>query len=250
MIRYLAVNLNKDWLLLLGERKNMRKFLALGVIAVAVSAHASFSEDFETMPVSTTGAGLAGPENVALTSGTWVAHNMSSPVGTTGVFNIGTAATAHGGVSAAVMNFNSTTGTNTQNVWFFSPVITWAVGDTLSFWTFAASQTFPDRMHVKSSTNGASTNAADFTTNLLSINPGLATNTYPIAYTQFNIVMADAGTGRFAFHYDVTNGGPAGTNGNRISIDDVVFTNVVPEPATMALLGLGAVAALRRRNRK
>jgi len=44
------------------------------------------------------------------------------------------------------------------------------------------------------------------------------------------------------------NGTPA--SGEGFGMDNLVYADAVPEPATMALLGLGAAAVLRRRNRK
>lgn len=58
--------------------------------------------------------------------------------------------------------------------------------------------------------------------------------------------LAGPTSGRFAFRYFVTDGGPAGANSGRIGIDDVSYT-AVPEPGTLAVLGLGLLAARKRR---
>jgi hypothetical protein len=106
-------------------------------------------------------------------------------------------------------------------------------------------------MHVKLSLNGGSSNTADFSTNLLTINPNLVQGGYPGAWTQFTIILSGLSgptAGRFAFNYHVTGGGPGGANSDFIGVDDVSYTSV-PEPATMAVLGLGAAALLRRRRK-
>jgi hypothetical protein len=70
---------------------------------------------------------------------------------------------------------------------------------------------------------------------LKSINPNLqpdddptGANGYPAAWTQFTITGADgipaSGSGRIAFRYYVTDGGPDGANSNYIGIDTVSIT--------------------------
>ena len=56
---------------------------------------------------------------------------------------------------------------------------------------------FPDRLQVRMSTNGASTNVGstatgvgDFTTLLLDINPNYTTNCYPNVWTQFTVTLS------------------------------------------------------------
>jgi hypothetical protein len=91
----------------------------------------------------------------------------------------------------------------------------------------------------------------DFSTLLLSVNPNLATGiaNYPNTWTQYTATvsgLAGPTSGRFAFRYHVTNGGPNGANSNYIGIDTLSY-EAVPEPMTMTVLALGAVAALRKR---
>ncbi|HEY0977471.1 MAG TPA: putative Ig domain-containing protein, partial [Flavobacteriales bacterium] len=93
------------------------------------------------------------------------------------------------------------------------------------------------RLEVRLSTNGASTNVGssatatgDFTTLLLSINPTLVTNVYPQVWTQYTITLSGLPaptSGRMAFRYFVTNGGPVGSNSDYIGIDNVVYTPYV-----------------------
>ena len=86
---------------------------------------------------------------------------------------------------------------------------------------------------------------------MLTINPNLTTSGYPNVWTQFNATVSGLGAptnGRFAFRYFVTNAGPNANNSDYIGIDDFSYvSNPVPEPATMAVLGLGAMALIRRR---
>lgn len=70
----------------------------------------------------------------------------------------------------------------------------------------------------------------DFTTLLLSINPTLVTNVYPQVWTQYTITIAGLPaptSGRLAFRYFVTNGGPTGSNSDYIGIDNAVYTPYV-----------------------
>ena len=87
---------------------------------------------------------------------------------------------------------------------------------------------FPDRMRLLLSTNGASTTPADFSTVLVSVNEGLTTAGYPNAWTQFNVTisgLSGATSGRFAFNYNVPNGGPSGANSDFIGIDTVLYSS-------------------------
>lgn len=240
----------------------MKKTLLIAALSVAaVGANAqSFTESFDIGPTGfidgtvTNFGNTPGGVGMAFASGTWHALNASSPVGSTGWFNNPAVFATHSGAGHLNANFNGTTGTNTINNFMMSMVRTFNNGDTISFWTRTATgNPFPDRLSLKLSTNGASTNVADFSTTLLTVNPNLLTGTanYPEVYTQFTATISGLSgptAGRFAFNYNVTNGGPTGANSNFIGIDDVAYT-AVPEPATMAALGLGVAALLRRRKK-
>ena len=84
---------------------------------------------------------------------------------------------------------------------------------------------FADRLEVRMSTSGASTNVGatntsvgDFTNLLLTVNPTLITTgagSYPNTWTQFTATVSGVTgtvTGRFAFRYFVTSGGPGGAS--------------------------------------
>jgi subtilisin-like proprotein convertase family protein len=197
-----------------------------------------FSETFNTVVPLPTG---------------WASQNLSSPVGATGWFQ-GNAAVfgANSGAGYIAANFNNVGGANTISNWLFAPTTTLRNGDRFSFFTRTAPSTFPDRMQVRMSTNGASVNAGatntsvgDFTTLLLDINPTYTTTGYPTAWTQYNLTLSGlpaAGiSGRIAFRYFVENGG-AGANSNYIGIDDVVYSNVSETPVVTCT---GSTANLR-----
>lgn len=151
------------------------------------------------------------------------------------------------GTGYAYANFNSSTGSNNISNYLMSPVVNFSAGDTISFWTRTVDvPSFPDRLALVVSTNGASTNPADFSTTLLTVNATLTTAGYPVVWTNFVGTVPVAGSGRFAFWYNPTNGGPLGANSDYIGVDEVAYT-AVPAPASLALLGLGGLVAGRRR---
>lgn len=235
--------------------------VALAVVGVVANAQ-SFSEGFESGPAgwfngtgsTITYGNAAGGDDMAFDAGTWHATNASTPIGLSGWFTNSSVSTffAHGGSKMANANFNSVAGDNTINSFMMSPTRTFNNGDKISFWTRTSDDPFfPDRLKVKLSTSGASTSVASFTTTLLDINPTYNLTDYPSVWTQFTITLSGLGgptSGRFAFNYFVEHGGPSGDNSDFIGIDDVVYT-AVPEPATMAALGLGFAALLRRRRK-
>ncbi len=203
-------------------------------------------EAFVTVPVTFTVSAPTGVtvnydfENVAgmFTSG-WVQSNQSTPVGASTFVQGATAlapAQAGTATSFAVVNFNSTTGVGTISNWMLTPVITFDSSTSLSFYTRGAASAFPDRLEVRVSNTGASTNVGsgaaavgDFTTLLLTVNPTLVPGTgaggYPANWTQFTVNNASgiptSGSGRVAFRYYVTDAGPSGSNSDIIGFDTV-----------------------------
>ena len=116
-------------------------------------------------------------------------------------------------------NFNNTTGTNTISNWLLTPPVTLQNGETMTFWTrTVTAPAFPDRLQVRMSTNGSSSNVGttatdvgDFTALLLDINPTYTTTGYPNVWTQFTVTVSGVPSptlGRLAFRYFVENGGP------------------------------------------
>lgn len=199
----------------------------------------------------------------------WAFQNNSQPLGISGWFqgNPGVFA-SHMGADDSYLgaNFNNTgamQGGGTISNWAITPTRTYRNGDTVSFWSRAIDQAFPDRLEVRLSTNGASTDVGadatsvgDFSTLLLSINPALSANTYPVVWTRYDITISGlAGDllGRLAFRYFVTNSGPSGSNGNYIGIDTLDILgrpSIIPLPAAgaMGFAGIGLLASRRRRS--
>jgi hypothetical protein len=235
-----------------------RLLTTLALVTVSCSATVcaqSFVEDFAQMTQTpASGTGNSGPADVVLSSGTWIAHNLSTPVGSTGWW--GTTSTAINpqfGGRALSAGFNNVAGNNLINNFFMSPVLTLNNGDTISVITRTfESSDFPDRLRVVLSTSGSSINAADFSTTLLSINEELTLGGYPNQWTQFDITLSGLAPntqGRFAFNYNVTSGGPLGDNSNQIGIDLVSYT-AIPEPSVFGLASLAMVGLISNRRRK
>jgi hypothetical protein len=246
----------------------MKKILLLtALMGTAVLANAqSFTESFDTVTFTTGSPATTSATN--LTTGnfagdtvngdvTWDAINQSvGGPGTTGWFNTSAQTTPvwapQAGAGQLSANFNASTGANAIDLYLISPQRTFNNGDTISFWTRTTTPgnpVFPDRLFVKLSTAGASIATSNFTTTLLAVNPSLTTTGYPSVYTQFTATvsgLSGATSGRFAFNYNVTNGGPSGANSDFIGIDEVRYT-AVPEPMTISAMALGVVAMLRRR---
>lgn len=227
-----------------------RSILSLSLLAVALGARAqSFSEGFD---------------NIATLSGSgWFFQNNSQPIGLTNWFQGNSAVfVAHSGATNSYMgaNFNNGAGLATISNWALLPTRTLQNGDQLRFWTRTVSNpSFPDRLQVRMSLNGASTNVGttatsvgDFTTLLLDINPNYTTTGYPNNWTQFTVTLSGISSptpGRLALRYFVENGGPSGANSDYIGIDTLEYA-AVPEPATMLGLSLAAIGVLARRRRK
>jgi hypothetical protein len=209
-----------------------------------------------------------GFDNISTLAGSgWAMVNNSSPVGSTGWFQGNTPIfTAQAGApdSYIAANFNNagfvgSVGGNISN-WLITPVLSLQYNLQFVFFTRTdVGSLFPDRLELRLSTNGASTNVGatdssvgDFTNLVLSVNPTLSVSGYPEVWTQVTANFVGVGvpaSGRFAFRYDVPDNA---NNADYIGIDTVSVTQDAPEPATMGLIafGLGAVAwrRLRRGN--
>ncbi|OAM88674.1 hypothetical protein AW736_15670 [Termitidicoccus mucosus] len=166
-------------------------------------------------------------------------QNNSSPLGSTTWFQGNSVETfaSHAGAPNAYIgaNFNNTTGgAGTISNWLVTPSVMIGNGDTFTFYTRKmAGIDYPDRLELRLSLNGDSTNVGasstatgDFATLLLSINPSLQSGVYPTAWTQYTVTvsgLAEAVEGRFALRYFVTGAGPSGSNSDYIGIDTVSF---------------------------
>ena len=228
-------------------------------VAVIASLHAG-AQSVQAAPILTEGF-----DNVAALPG-WVMTNNSAPPGTTGWFQ-GNAAVfpAQSGAANSYIaaNFeNAAAGGNISN-WLILPQMTLTNGDTLSFFarTEPGAAGTPDRLEVRFSANGASTNVGttdasvgDFTTLMLVINGPLLLGGFPENWAHFVLTMSGLGSptsGRFAFRYNVPDNS---VNADYIGIDSVVVdssvnTVPVPEPGTLTLLG-AALAGLATRGRR
>jgi hypothetical protein len=209
-------------------------------------------------------APAAEPDNVTeafddvtlLPAADWYFINHSEPLGTLDPWDQGSDAVFNAQAGCATCyiaaNYNATAGAGTISGWMLLPTQTLKNGDVLSFWTRTATgSTWPDRLQVRMSTNGTSTNVGttssdvgDFTALLLDINPTLTVGGYPDVWTQYVITLTDitpAAPGRLAFRYYVTDGGPSGNNSNYIGLDTLTFTQT--EPLSVDLVAIDAKAA-------
>jgi PKD repeat protein len=173
-----------------------------------------------------------------LTSSGWNMQNLSSPLGLTDWFqgsDFVMFSYSGNTDSYIAANFNNTSGTGTISNWLITPNRTFQNGDQISFFTSVVPPvTWPDRLQVRLSLNGTSTNVGttatsvgDFTTLLLEINPNLDTSSYPTTWTQYTITLSGLGgptSGRIAFRYYVTNAGPTGDNSDYIGIDEFYYS--------------------------
>jgi hypothetical protein len=192
----------------------------------------------------------------ALTSAGWVMQNNSTPPGDGWYAGDPAIFPAQSGpANSYILAYSGNTiGTGTISNWLLSPSRTLRNGDIISFYTRKISpDLYPDRLQVRISTNGSGTNVGttatsvgDFTTLLLDINPTLITGVYPVTWTQYTLTisgLAGPVTGRIAFRYFVTDGGPTGNNSELIGIDEFVYTpncgNITVNPATLPTVLVG-----------
>ena len=192
-----------------------------------------------------------------LVPGGWVRQNNSQPgPGPTGWFQ-GNAFPPFGGIgfpsqsgaanSYIAANYNNGTGPSTLSNWLLTPPVTLQDGAQFAFWTRTIdAPAYPDRLQVRMSTNGASSNVGatatslgDFQTLLLDINPTYTLTGYPNAWTQFTVTVSGVPsptTGRLAFRYFVENGGIPAPNSDYIGIDTVQYAcnGGIPTPTPTA----------------
>ena len=202
----------------------------LVILTFGLRAQVIFSEDF-TAPFTSTTQG-------------WKLYNNSTP--TPGnAFWQGGVFTAYNGQPndfARVSYSAVASGSGNISCWAITPKLNLENGTILQFATITESPiVHPDRLQIRmslglDSTIGlGSTAIGTFTQLLLDINPNLTTNStsiavggivngYPTSWTVYTVGVTGLSgptTGRFAFRYYVTNGGPTGVNSNNIGIDAV-----------------------------
>ena len=208
----------------------MRKLLAIALVLGCASPLCGYAtllidEGFDNVP--------------QLTANGWSLQNLSEPVGPTGwvqlsdtpfrAYDSGASVSA----SSLCVAINSA---GTISNWLMTRVLDFASNSMLTFYTSTLrTSIWPDRLEVRLSTSGASTNAGntsttvgDFATTLLTINPDLVQEgipgAYPGVWTQYTLGnLPHTGQGRVAFRYYVTDGGLVGHNSFQIGIDRVVY---------------------------
>ena len=231
-----------------------RNAAILLLAASATLAHAA--EDFANVP------GL-------FTTGGWAQTNLSNPVLATAPWGQGDpsqfAAASGADSSYIAANYAATgdasgtpTDVGTISAWLFAPTQVFNPGDRIQFMTRTApGSTNADRLEVRLSGAGTSTNVGanessvgSFTTLLATINPNLSPTGYPAGWTSYDLLLGSnvalRTSGRIGFRYFVTDGGGYGNNSSVVALDSF-NVQAVPEPATIAVLGLGLVAVARRR---
>jgi hypothetical protein len=194
-------------------------------------------------------------DNITLLTGNgWVMSNVSVPVGITNwtqgpdVFGGGPFDAFNGATNAFISaNFNNTGSTGTISNWLVTPNRTFKNGDVITFYSRKASpDSYADRLEVRLSTNGASSNVGsgaavgDFTSLLLSINPTLILGVYPTTWTMYTITISGLPaptSGRIGFRYFVTGGGSLGANSDFIGLDNIVYTPYTCPTITMTAAG-------------
>lgn len=183
--------------------------------------------------------GFTSPFTASLSG--WYRQNSSVPLGPS-LWVQGTAtnfpAYAGGSADYISVNFNSqgTTAGNISN-FLITPTVSLMNGGVLQFYsrTVANPAQFADHLEVLMSYgtgtgNISPTNDLDvgsFTVNLVDINPGLSLTGYPGVWTLYTATLSNISgtiTGRFAFRYQVDDGGPNGANSNLIGVDEVKYT--------------------------
>ncbi|MFO1305654.1 MAG: IPTL-CTERM sorting domain-containing protein [Burkholderiales bacterium] len=206
----------------------LRSIMGLLAACVFTAAGAQqLTENFDNV------AGLAGAG--------WSIINNSAPAGSTAWFQGNTAVfTSQGGAanSYAAANFNAAAFGGNASLWALSPVLNLQDGVVVSFYTRTeASAPAPDRLELRMSLNGASTNVGatdtsvgDFTNVLVSVNPGQTAGGYPSTWTQFTVTLSGlppgVTQGRIGFRYFVTN---TAVNGDYIGIDSLVVSGGPPD---------------------
>ncbi len=151
----------------------------------------------------------------------------------------------------------------TLSNWLLTPELSLFNGATFSFYTRASDIDqfqFPDRLELRLSTSGASTDVGsdalsvgDFTTLLLSVNPLLGVE-YPTVWTQYSTTLTgltEPVSGRFAFRHFVTNVSES-SNAYYIGVDEVSYAAlpmIVPEPGSLLLFSAGMLGFAARKRR-
>ena len=195
-----------------------------------------------------------GFNNVAtLPAAGWVqTNNSAAPLGNSWFQGNSGIFTANSGAvdSYIAANYLSTgSAAGAVSNWLFTPVLTLDGSSELSFVVRNAGDGFLDRLEVRLSISGSSTNVGTTTTSVGDFNTLIGVYqassaspwiglTYPL-----NSLSAPV-SGRLAFRYVV---GTVATAGNYLGVDDVLVTSAVPEPTSYVLMALGVAGLMLRR---
>lgn len=175
----------------------------------------------------------------------WFIQNNSNPIGPdTWAQGVSTVFPSYsgGGNDYFRANYNCQ-GTTSGDISCFlvTPTVSLMNGGVLSFYTRVPANpaSFADHMEVLMSigtgtgniTPGNEFDTGTFNDLLIDINQSLSLTGYPGTWTQYSVALSSISgtvTGRFAFRYQVYDGGPNGTNSNYVGIDNVMYTTAPP----------------------
>ena len=165
----------------------------------------------------------------------WVQANTSSPVGPVSWFQgnpeVMPPRTAPGYIAANFWCAGDASGADAgRSAWLIMPPLLIANGDAVTFWTCCAGGIHADRLQIRASANGSSTDVGqdpdsvgDFNLLLLDLNPQMNCRDYPIEWTRCVATLSGLppgrALGRIAFRYYLP--AQAQAPGNYIGIDNV-----------------------------
>lgn len=131
------------------------------------------------------------------------------------------------------VDMNCGQGAAILSAWLITPPTDMKNGDEIIFYSRTKGD-YADRMQVwlnKTTSNpnpgkGAMT-TGDFTVKLLDINEGMGAD-YPVEWTKYTLTLSGiTGTvkGRIAFRYYIEDGGPGGSFGDQVGVDEFEFVS-------------------------